>query len=125
VVRTCQRHGPTGPLGGFPLKQQGAGTLDWEMGDEDPIYWVVDDQYNDERYLDMEFEDPPAFTPDWLEDITATLKRFSGWGSGVDSLRKGNLLIFWDRLLVSAPGFRSCRVAGSVIKAGRKLIRPG
>jgi hypothetical protein len=125
VVRTCRCHGPTGPLGEIPLDKDDLDLiLDREEGDEDPIYWVVDDQYNDERYLYMEFEDPVGFSPKWLEDVTATLRRFRGWGIGVDSLAKGYLLIFTDRLLVNGPGFKRCRDAADVIEAARKQIRP-
>jgi len=124
IVRTCRRHGPTGPLGEIPLDKQSLNILkDWQRGDENPVYWVVDDQYNDERYLYMEIEDPLALSPKWLEDITAMLRRFPGWGIGVVNLTKGYLLIFADRLLVKGQPFKRCRAAMDVIEAARMQIR--
>ena|SRR5713101_5247793 len=96
---------------------------DWQSGDENPIFWVVDDQYNDERYLYMEFEDSLAFSAEWLEDITRTLGRYPGWGIGVDSLKKGYILIFADRLLVTGQPFKRCKTAMDVVEAVPKQIR--
>jgi hypothetical protein len=124
VVRTCRRHGPTGPLGELRLDKPNLNIIeDWQDGDEDPVYWVVDDQYNDERYLYMEFEDSQALSPNWLEDVTETLRRYPGWGIGVDSLADGYILIFADRLMVTGQPFNRCKAAMDVVKAGRTQIR--
>ena len=122
IVRTCRRHGPVGPFGVFPLRS-GRDISDWERGDDNPVYWIVDDQYNDEAYLYMEFVDPLGFTNKWLEGITKTLTRLSGWGIGVNSLRQGYVLIFADRLLVKGPQFRGCRNAESIVEAIRSEKR--
>jgi hypothetical protein len=123
VVRTCRRHGPTGPLGERPLDQAYVQSAkQWELGDEDPVYWIVDDQYNHEMYLYMEFQDARGCTPEWLADVTRTLAEFPGWGIGVASLKKGYVLIFTDRLLVQGPGFRECRDAASVVRAMQKQV---
>src|SRR5262249_23044366 len=124
VVRTCRRHGATGPLGERPLSLDYLNSAEaWEPGDDKPIYWIVDDQYNHEMYLYMEFEAVSAFCEEWLIDITTTLAEFPGWGIGVDSLTSGYILIFADRLLVSGPGFKRCRDAVSVINAAKSQIR--
>jgi hypothetical protein len=124
VVRTCRRHGPTGPMGEFHFEKDTDDLFEaWEPGDDEPVYWVVDDQYNDDQYLYLEFQDPVGFSPKWLEDITATLRQYPGWGIGVQSLTEGYLLIFADRLLVKGPGFQGCRNAAEVVEAVRKQIR--
>jgi hypothetical protein len=117
IVRTCRRHGPTGPLGEFPLDKEDADLIDWEPGDDNPVYYIVDDQYNDEMYLYMEFVDPKGFKKAWLEDITETLRQFPGWGIGVNSLQKGYIIIFANKLMVTGPLFRGCRNAISIINA--------
>jgi hypothetical protein len=123
VVRTCRRHGPTGPLGVRPLDLDDLESAKaWEFGDKDPLYWVIDDQYNNERYLYLEPQAGTAFTPEWLEDITETLAQYPGWGIGVVSLAKGYLLIFADCLMVQGPGFQGCKTAASVLAAARKLV---
>jgi len=120
LVRTCRRHGPTGPLGEFPLETDSHDISDWGRGDDKHMYWIVDDQYNDEMYLYLEFVDASACSPQWLQDVTAALRSFPGWGIGVNGLPKGYLLIFANRLLVKGPLFRGCRDAANVIDAIRK-----
>lgn len=111
-------------MGERPLNTSSEESCDeWGPGDKNSVYFIVHDQYNDEMYLYMEFENPEAFTAEWLEDITGTLAKFPGWGIGVDSLRKGYILIYADRLLVKGPGFKNCRDIGAVIKVARKQIR--
>jgi hypothetical protein len=51
IVRACRSHGPTGPMGEFPVERKSADISDWKHGDENPVYWIVDDQYNDEMYI--------------------------------------------------------------------------
>ena len=123
VVRTCRRHGPTGPLGELPLDKPNLNVIeDWQHGDENPIFWIVEDQYNDEQYLYMEFNDGMAFSSRWLEDITSTLRQFPGWGIGL-GLAKGYVLIFADRLMVTGQPFKRCKTATDVVEAVRKQIR--
>lgn len=126
VVQTCRRHGPTGPLGIRPINVDNMkSAMSWERGDPDPVYYVIDDQYNDEMYLYLEPQRSAAFNAEWLADITATLARFPGWGIGLPGLGKKNyLLIFADRLMVHGAGFRGCKTADSVLSAARKLVKP-
>jgi hypothetical protein len=135
VVRTCRRYGPTGPMGERKLGnwfsrtflgfgQDAIQMLDtWESGDDNPIYWVVDDQYNHERYLYMDLTKPTACTVGWLEDITDTLEKFPGWGIGINSLTDGYALIFARKLLLAGPGFRKCKTAAQMLEAMPGLIR--
>jgi hypothetical protein len=120
VVRACRRHGPVGPMGEVAFPEAGSKARPrWERGDPNPVYFVVDDWYNHEMYLYMEFVDTAGCTGKWLEDVTAALRSFRGWGIGVNSLPNGYLLIFADRLLVRGPQFRGCRDAASVAEAIR------
>lgn len=118
IVRTCRRHGPVGPLGMLPLRRRST-IDDWERGDVNPVYWIMDDQFNDEAYLYMEFVDPRGCTNTWLEDVATTLSKLAGWGIGVNGLRDGYLLIFADRLLVKGQQFRGCRNAERVVESIR------
>jgi hypothetical protein len=123
MVQTCRRHGPTGPLGERPLDEDDLeSAMHWERGDEQPVYWIVDDQYNDEMYLYLELEDARGCTAEWLADITHTLAQFSGWGIGVVNLKRGYVLVFADRLLVQGPGFRGCRDVRCVLKAMEEQV---
>jgi hypothetical protein len=82
----------------------------------DPHFFLVDDQYNDERYHYLEICSPAVLSLDWLEDMTNALRCYPGWGV-ITNLREGRLVIFDDRLLVVGPAFRTCRTAASVLKA--------
>src|SRR5262249_50885356 len=58
LVRTCRRYGPTGPMGVLkivpdvenPLRMLAEDPDFWERGDPDPMYFILDDQLNHERY---------------------------------------------------------------------------
>jgi hypothetical protein len=52
----------------------------WESGDPDPWYYIIDDQYNHERYCYAELLGDTPFSAEWLLSITATLREFKGWG---------------------------------------------
>lgn len=123
IVRVCRRHGPTGPLGELPLDKPDLDLIaDWEYGDDDPTYFVLDDQLNDEMYLYINFIDPNGCKPQWLDDVTITLAEFDGWGIGVNGLEDGYLLIFSDRLLVTGGLFHSCTNSTCVIDAIRHTV---
>ena len=109
VVSCCRRFGRTGPLGELRITDEKQPALDdWERGDNEPLdYWVVDDQYNDERYLYLYAMHSAAFTEDWLRALMTTLSRWVGWGAGMQ-LRDSYLLVFADRLMVTGTCFRGC-----------------
>jgi hypothetical protein len=56
----------------------------WELGDPDPMYYIIDDQYNHERYL---YGNDP-FNPGWLLSTTQALRGHAGWGLGTRISRK-------------------------------------
>jgi hypothetical protein len=123
VVRACRTHGPTGPRGCLPT---GAPDWDkaeakWGKGDRDPVFWVVDDQYNEkEAYLYLEILRPRSFSKEWLADVVQALRQFPGWGIGVSNIRGGYVLIFRDRIMVQGHVFRDCQTPGSVLACARQ-----
>lgn len=85
-------------------------------------YWLVEDQYNDERYHFMEVHTPAAATPGWLADVVRVLAAYPGWGVGVTGLHRSFLLIFGDRLLVKGAAFRRCATTADVLAVMPTLI---
>jgi len=84
--------------------------------------YLVDDQYNAERYHYMGVYKPAVLTPNWLGDTTGVPRNYPGWGAAVKNLLNAYLLIFADRLLVTGSGFRRCKDAASVLEAVKELI---
>jgi hypothetical protein len=125
IVRTCRCHGPTGPMGICPISrwQRAPNIFKWERGDPDPVYYIIDDQYNDERYLYAELLSPDAFRPAWLTDIATTLEKHAGWGLGVSDLPGHYVLVFSDKLMVTGPRLSSCKTAGQVVEEVQRLYR--
>jgi hypothetical protein len=126
MVRTCRRFGPTGPLGECAIIE-GRECLDvncWEHGDPSPIYYIIDDQYNDEQYLYAELVGEEAFNAAWLAAITATLREHKGWGIGIRSFPDSYILIFGNRLMVNGKLSR-CKTATEVIAKARRLLKRG
>jgi hypothetical protein len=56
VVASCNRHGKVNALG-------------------EAEFWVIDDQYNEERYQYLEVTKASAMSKKWLLDLMATLKK--------------------------------------------------
>jgi hypothetical protein len=106
LLNVLEKHGLTGP----------------DDQTENPHFYLLDDRRNEERYHYVEVYEPSVMTLNWLKDITRVLRSFSGWGVGVKNLRRGYLLIFADRLLVTGPNFRRCKEASSVLEAAKKLV---
>jgi len=133
VVRTCRRHGPTGPMGEIkiiadvedPYRQLAEDRDFWERGDPDPHYFIIDDQYNHERYIYGELHGDDPFNAEWLASITATLREHRGWGLGIDNIPDSYLLIFGKRLMVKGRKLARCRTAEEVVKVGSDLLRRG
>jgi hypothetical protein len=107
IVRACRFHGPTGPMGIIDL-DKADGTRDlldiWETGDPDAVYFVHDDQHNNERYQYVECSDPARFTQEWILDLMAALADLPGWGIGI-GVHKAYLLVFADKLMVTGRCF--------------------
>ena len=132
LVTACRRHGPTGPMGVVRLDPDVTNPYravmdelgSWDRGDPDPVYWLVPDQYNHERYCYAELLGDDPLTAGWLLDVTATLREFPGWGLGVGNIPGSYLLIFADRLLVNGRLAR-CRTAFEVVATASRLLRRG
>lgn len=132
LVTTCRRFGPTGPMGQVkivadvedPHRQIIHDRDFWERGDPDPTYFILDDQFNNERYCYAELFGDDPFHAGWLLAITATLREFDGWGLAVSTIPNSYVLIFGDRLMVSGR-LATCRTAAEVVETARRLIRRG
>jgi hypothetical protein len=111
LVETCGRHGAA------------ERDADVDFGDLD--YWVVDDQYNDERYQYIEVCKPRGMTLAWLRDVMATLKRYPHWGAGIVGLGEGYMLVFADRLMVTGPRFEGATTFDGVVACARRALELG
>ena len=96
----------------------------WESGDSDPWYYIIDDQYNHERYCYVELYGDDPFNAEWLLSITATLREFDGWGLGVKNIPESYLLIFAKRLMVHGR-LSKCKSAAEVVETGGRLLGRG
>ena len=125
VVRTCRRHGPTGPMGECRISRWRAAPniFKWQRGDPDPVYYIIDDQYNDERYLYAELLGQDPFNLTWLADIGKTLEEFPGWGIGVNNIPGHYIIIFYEKLLVNGPRLSTCKKASEVVDTVKELLR--
>jgi hypothetical protein len=97
----------------------------WERGDPDPVYYIIDDQYNDERYLYAELLGKDPFRPEWLADIATTLEDYPAWGIGVNNIPGHYIIIFSSKIMVTGPRLISCKSAREVVKAVQDLLREG
>jgi hypothetical protein len=74
LVETCRKYGPTGPMGQVmivegdkdPYSRLADDNESWESGDPDPWYYIIDDQYNHERYCYAELLGDTPFIAEWL-----------------------------------------------------------
>jgi hypothetical protein len=107
-VAVCREHGPTGP------EDRSAG-----IGSDDLVYFVIEDQRNDERYQYVEVNRPQGMTEDWLLDVAAFLREWRHWGVGVCNIPEGYFLIFADRLLVTGKPFKRCRTVAQAVAQAR------
>lgn len=95
VVKACGEHGTTLP--------------DGVNAAEDPVYFIVDNWYNDwERYQYLEVCKPPGLTRDWLDALMVVLRKHDGWRVGVGGLGDGYAVIFSDKIMVTGDAFREC-----------------
>jgi hypothetical protein len=132
LVETCKRYGPTGPMGVITIDS----TVDdpyrhavhnpgfWQRGDPDPMYFIIDDQYNSDRYCYAEMLGNDPFNAGWLLSVTRTLREFKGWGLGVKNIPGSYVLIFGKRLMVNG-GLARCKTAAEVIETASRLLRRG
>jgi hypothetical protein len=131
IVRTCRRHGPTGPMGEVrivvgvvdPYRQAFKEPGFWQRGDNDPSYYIIPDQYNDERYLYAELYGDDPFNPDWLADVVEALGRHPGWGLGINNIPDSYVLIFSDMLMVKGRTFGLWPNTAKVVDVVRRLLQ--
>jgi hypothetical protein len=76
-----------------------------ESGDQDPLYFVLDDQLNHERYIYIDMLSRSALSRSWLADIVVALATLPYWGVGIMNIAKGYVLIFPNMLLVAGEQF--------------------
>lgn len=132
LVQTCRRYGPTGPMGVIEILPDIENPLlllvedrdFWEPGDPDPMYFILDDQLNHERYCYAELYGDDPFNADWLLSVTETLREFDGWGLGVSNIPGSYVLIFGKRLLAKGR-LAKCKTAGDVVVKASQLLKRG
>jgi hypothetical protein len=130
ILRVCRVFGPVGPMGectidwnvDSPYRRAMVHNF-WPLGDDDPMYYVIDDQYNDEQYCYAELYGEDPFTAEWLASITQLLKEYGGWGLGIGNIPHNFLLIFGDRLMVKGRQLARCTTAAEVVEAVRELLK--
>lgn len=125
VYRVCKRHGTTGPMGECPIVKGAVGPGErghWPAGDEDPDYFLVDDQLNSERYLYMEVLRKEAITDAWLADVVNELSKWPGWGIGITNIPKGYLLLFPSIFLHMGPAFRGTESLTDLVRRWKRAI---
>jgi hypothetical protein len=131
IVQACRKHGPTGPMGVIKIDWDvddayRQGFLEpgfWESGDDDPMYYIIDDQYNHERYCYAELNGNAPFNAEWLLSVTAVLRKHKGWGLGVNHIPGGYVLIFGKRLMVKGRELSRCKSASEVVTVVSRLLR--
>ena len=127
VYRMCRRHGPSGPMGECPIIEDSTITdpsllENWPLGDDPCIYYLIDDQYGNERYLRLEILDCNALSTLWLADLMDTLRQFPGWGVIIANIRNGSLTIFFDLIAVKGPVFERCNNVESVLRSACRSL---
>jgi hypothetical protein len=132
LVQTCRQYGPTGPMGVVKIVPDVENPVlmlvedrdFWEQGDPDPMYFLLDDQLNHERYCYAELYGDDPFNFGWLLSVTKTLREFDGWGLGVSNIPDSYVIIFGKRLLVKGR-LAKCQTATEVVEGARRLLKRG
>lgn len=109
ICKTCARHGSTGPYHSA-------------ADNAELTYWVVEDQYNEDRYQYVEICKPGGMHADWLLDLMKTLGRFPFWGTGIVNLGGGYLMVFADRLMVTGPTFEGAASFDDVVRCSHHSL---
>ena len=134
LVRVCRRYGPTGPMGELTIDDNEENLMEylaatdlqaWESGDDDPMYWIIDDQYNHERYCYAELHGNDPFSAGWLLSVTMTLRDYDGWALGIVNIPDNYVLVFGNKLLVKGRQLSRCRSASEVVEAVGRLFQSG
>ncbi len=121
IVQACRRHGPVGPMGLCDVRPD-SNQARLEAGDEDPVYFVLDDQLNHERYIYIDMLSRSALSRSWLADIVVTLGTLPYWGVGIMNIARGYVLIFPNMLLVAGTQFERQELEHVIERWGKTLI---
>ncbi|MBA4188985.1 MAG: hypothetical protein C0467_13390 [Planctomycetaceae bacterium] len=131
IVKTCRQFGPTGPMGAVQIESDVEDPYRmihdsdfWERGDSEPMYYVIEDQLNHERYCYMELMGNDPFNAGWLLGITATLRTFDGWGIGINNIPDSYMVIFGKKLMVKGR-LAKCQSVLDVVETTRRLLKQG
>jgi hypothetical protein len=108
ICETCSRFGYVGPYD--------------RVKHEEFVYWVIDDQYSDERYQYVEIIKPKGMSGEWLHELMATLKRCPQWGVGIANIGGGYLMVLADRLMVTGPCYEEARTFDDVVQCSRRSL---
>ncbi|XZE37152.1 hypothetical protein SH501x_002754 [Pirellulaceae bacterium SH501] len=81
-----------------------------------PQFYLVDSQYNDDLYQQMELYDASALTEQWISDICEVLSRNRGWAVAL-SVGHFSILIFANRLLVPSDKYHDLSSLAAVLKS--------
>ncbi|GEM_PF-6930050 len=92
------------------------GTVAPEDDAENPQFYLVDSQYNDDLYQLMELYDASALTVEWISDICEVLSRNRGWAVAL-SVGHFSILIFANRLLVPLDKYHDLSSLAAVLNS--------
>ncbi|CAN5591745.1 hypothetical protein BH10PLA1_BH10PLA1_06220 [soil metagenome] len=123
VVRCCRKFGRTGPMGECPIVDGELPDREWKLGDPDPLdFFVIDDHYNDERFIYLSIVNRDALTGQWVRELMLVLADFVGWGIGIVDIPTAYILIFADKLMVTGEVFGACHDIECVIREGQRVL---
>ena len=116
-LAVLRRYGSVGPIGEFSLEKD---CEPLELGDpalgataSDPMFFVVDDWYNErDRFHRVEAE-PHAIQRGLIGAVMAMLKENGGW-EVYFALTEGGLLVSEDKVEFEGAGFEGCLSLGDI-----------
>lgn len=106
LVDVCKNFGRVGPIGKCNIRHD-ANRLhidDCTPGDNDPQYYIIEDQYNNDCYQYVELYGHDLFSIRWLLAIQEMLSHRTNWGVGISNLPGAYVLIRHNIIL--AKGIR-------------------
>ena len=126
ILEVYRRFGTIGPMDSWPV----AGGLSereiwalWKASPENnPDFYVLDDQLNYERYIYIEIGNRNALSEGWMSCISSKLKELDGWGVGITNIRNGYLILLNSAVLVNGPVFAECKDLNCVVDACREHL---
>jgi hypothetical protein len=124
MLAACKRHGRVGPFRRAVIEERDDGPHRWIRGSEESCdFYANPDRMNIERYVYVDVLTLAAITAEWLLDLLRAMRRFPGWGVGVEAWPRAYVLVFGDRLMVTGKAFRGCRSIAGVARRGRAALR--